>query len=67
MIRPTDVGKRVSVQYFDDDGAKREAVGVLERVERSADRLVYCIRKRDESLARVPAARLRFAKVLPPR
>ena len=29
-IRPSDVGKRVTVQYFMTDGSKQEAVGFLE-------------------------------------
>ena len=32
-IKPTDVGKRVTLQFFDEQGARREVVGMLERTE----------------------------------
>ena len=66
MIKPTDVGKRVSVQYYDDDGARTEAVGTLERVEIVEGEPVLHIRKRDDSLVGVPMRRVRFGKVIAP-
>ena len=63
-IRPTDVGKRVTLQFFDDDGSRKEAVGVLERAEKDGDDVVLLIRRRDDSLTRVPMRRIRFGKVV---
>lgn len=65
-IRPTDVGKRVTLQYFDDDGHRHEAVGTFERLERIADDALLHIRRRDDSLVAVPLSRIRFGKVVRP-
>lgn len=67
MITSADVGKRVSVQFYDDDGAKTEAVGLLERAEKQDDDVMLCIRRRDDSLVRVPLRRLKHGKVIPGR
>jgi hypothetical protein len=64
MIKPTDVGKRISLQYFDEDGGRREAVGVLERAEMDGGSVVLCVRKRDDTLVRIPLSRVRFGKVV---
>lgn len=67
-IRPTDVGKRVSVQFYGSDGQRSEAVGTFERVEMSRDEPTMFVRKRDDSLVEVPVRRIRFGKVVgPPR
>lgn len=65
-IRPTDVGKRVTLQYFDDDGARHEALGVLERVDMVGGEPVLAIRRRDDSVVSVPLQRIRAGKVVPP-
>lgn len=67
MIKPTDVGKRVSLQFYDDDGTRTEAVGVLERAELAGGEPVLFVRRRDDTLVRVPVRRIRFGKVIPPR
>jgi hypothetical protein len=63
-IRPTDVGKRVTVQYFDDDGARRELVGLFERAELHDGQPVLHIRAKDDSLVKVPLARIRAGRVV---
>jgi hypothetical protein len=64
LIRPEDVGKRVTLQYFTDDGRRTEAVGLLERAERVDNDVVLCVRKKDDSLVRVPLRRIRYGKVI---
>ncbi len=63
-ITPADVGKRVSVQYFEQDGSRNEAVGLLERLERTPLGPVLFVRRRDDSLVEVPLRRIRFGKVV---
>jgi hypothetical protein len=64
-IKPTDVGKRVTVQYFDDDGSRHEVVGFLERAEVHEGKAVLHIRCRDDSLVSVPLNRIRAGRVVP--
>ncbi|HVL79994.1 MAG TPA: hypothetical protein VM840_00200 [Actinomycetota bacterium] len=67
-IRPTDVGKRVSIQFFSDDGSRAEAVGTFERAEMEGGDVTMYVRKRDDTLVAVPVRRIRFGKVVgPPR
>lgn len=67
-IRPTDVGQRVTVQFYDDDGGRVEAIGMLERADIEEQRVILSIRRRDDSLVRVPLDRVRHGKVVrPPR
>ncbi|MGH7860087.1 MAG: hypothetical protein ACREQY_22395 [Candidatus Binatia bacterium] len=63
-IKPSDVGKRVTVQFFTDEGERREAVGVLEHVAVVEGEIVFHIRRRDESLVKVPLRRVRLGKVV---
>ncbi|HVE92266.1 MAG TPA: hypothetical protein VNE62_08200 [Actinomycetota bacterium] len=64
---PHDVGKRISIQYFEPDGARSEAVGVLERAERQGESLLLHVRKRDDSVVQVPLHRIRFGRIVPAR
>jgi hypothetical protein len=63
-IRPTDVGKRVTLQYFDASGSRCEAVGVLERAEIADGEAVLHIRKKDDSVVTVPISRIRAGRVV---
>jgi hypothetical protein len=63
-IRPTDVGKRVTMQYFDDDGARCEAVGILERTDMREGEPVLHVRKKDDTLVIVPLGRIRAGHVV---
>jgi hypothetical protein len=65
-IRPTDVGKRVTVQFFDEDGSRREAVGVLERTEVRDGEPVLFVRRKDDTLVTVPMGRIRAGRVVGP-
>lgn len=62
-VRPQHVGRRVSFQYELPNGYVGEAVGVLEAWDGAAN--TYLVRKRDDSLVRVPALGVRFGKVIP--
>lgn len=66
-IKPTDVGKRVTLQYFDDAGARQEVVGMLERAEVRGGEPVLHIRRRDDSLVSVRMGRIRAGRVVPSR
>jgi len=63
-IKPTDVGKRVTVQYFDDEGERHEVVGVLERAEVRDGEPILHIRRRDDSVVDVPFGRIRVGRVV---
>ena len=63
-IRPTDVGKRVTLQYFDDAGTRREVVGRLERAEVRDGEPILWVRRRDDSLVAVPMGRIRAGRVV---
>ena len=62
LVTPTDVGKRVSFQFELPNGFVGEAVGVLEHFDRAAE--TYMVRRKDGSLARVPARGVRHGKVV---
>jgi hypothetical protein len=63
-IKPTDVGKRVTVQFYTDAGERSEAVGMLERASLQDGEVVLHIRRRDDSLLAVPLRRIRAGKVV---
>jgi len=63
LVTLADLGKRVSFQFELPNGFVSEAVGVFERWDEPAQ--TYFVRKRDGSLARVPARGVRFGKVVP--
>ncbi len=66
-IRPTDVGKRVTLQFFDESGARSEVVGMLERAEMLEGEPVLHIRRKDDSVVMVPVGRIRAGRVVTPR
>lgn len=63
-IRPTDVGKRVTLQFFDEQGARTEVVGMLERAEVRDGEPVLFVRRKDDSLVTVPMNRIRAGRVV---
>jgi hypothetical protein len=63
-IRPTDVGKRVTLQFFDDAGARTEVVGILERTELVDGEPVLHVRRKDDTLVTVPIGRIRAGRVV---
>ena len=62
LVTPEDAGKRVTFQYELPNGFVGEAVGVLEYFDQGA--ATYVVRRKDGSLARVPARDVRFGKVV---
>lgn len=58
-----DVGRRVSFQFELPNGFVGEAVGVLEYYDEGA--ATFVVRKKDGTLARVPARGIRYGKVVP--
>jgi hypothetical protein len=62
LVRPEDVGKRVSFQYELPNGYVGEAVGVLEAWDDPAN--TYLVRNRKGEVVRVPALGVRFGKVI---
>jgi hypothetical protein len=65
-IKPTDVGKRVTLQFFDEQGARREVVGILERAELRGGEPVLFVRRKDDTLEIVPMGRIRAGRVVGP-
>jgi hypothetical protein len=63
-IKPTDVGKRITLQYFDDDGTRHEVVGVFERAELREGEPILHVRRRDDSLVAVPIGRIKAGRVV---
>ena len=63
LVRPEDVGKRVSFQYELPNGYVGEAVGVLEAWDEPAN--TYLVRTKAGDMRRVPALGVRFGKVIP--
>lgn len=61
-VRPEDAGKRVSFQFELPNGYLGEAVGTFEYFDHEA--ATYVIRRKDGTLARVPARDVRFGKVV---
>jgi hypothetical protein len=62
LVRPEDVGRRVSFQYELPNGYVGEAVGILEDWDEAAN--TYLVRNRAGELVRVPALGVRFGKVI---
>jgi Domain of unknown function (DUF4234) len=65
LVRPDDVGSRVTFQFELPNGFTTEAVGVFERWDAAAE--TYFVRKRDGTEVRVPARGVRHGKVIPDR
>jgi hypothetical protein len=63
LVKPSDVGRRVSFQYELPNGFVSEVVGTLEFWDDAAN--TFMVRNRDGGLIRVPALGVRFGKVLP--
>jgi len=63
-IRPTDVGKRVTLQFFDEHGGRCEVVGMLERTDVLDGEPVLHIRRKDDTLVTVPMGRIRAGRVV---
>lgn len=63
-IKPTDVGKRVTLQFFDETGARTEVVGMLERTELRGGEPVLHVRRKDDTLVTVPIGRIRAGRVV---
>jgi hypothetical protein len=62
LVSAGDVGKRVSFQFELPNGFVGEAVGTLEYFDDAA--ATYMVRRKDGTLARVPARAVRFGKVV---
>ena len=62
FVHPDDVGRRVSFQFELPNGFLGEAVGTLEDYDAAAQ--TYLVRNRRGELARVPALRVRFGRVI---
>ena len=63
LVRPRDVGSRVSFQYQLPNGYVGEVVGVLEEWDEEAG--TYLVRNKQGEIVRVPARGVRFGKVIP--
>jgi hypothetical protein len=63
LVTPDDLGKRVTFQFELPNGFVSEAVGVLERWDEAAE--TYFVRKKDGTVARVPARGVRHGRVIP--
>jgi hypothetical protein len=62
LVRPQDVGSRVSFQYELPNGFVGEVVGVLEEWDEAAE--TYLVRNRHDEVVRVPSRGVRFGKVV---
>jgi hypothetical protein len=63
-IKPTDVGKRVTLQFFDEQGVRTEVVGMLERTELRDGEPVLFVRRKDDTVVTVPMGRIRAGRVV---
>ncbi len=54
------------MQFFHEDGSREEAVGTFERAENVEGRVVFHVRRRDDTLVKVPLNRIRHGKVVSP-
>jgi hypothetical protein len=63
-IKPTDVGKRVTLQFFDEQGIRTEVVGMLERTELRDGEPILFVRRKDDTLVTVPIGRIRAGRVV---
>ncbi len=57
----------MTLQYFDEDGARNEVVGMLEKAEMIEGQPVLYVRKKDDTLVIVPVGRIRAGRVVTPR
>jgi hypothetical protein len=64
LVTPQDLGKRVTFQFELPNGYVGEAVGVLELYDHDA--ATFVVRRKDGTIARVPARDVRFGKVVEP-
>ena len=64
LVTPEDAGKRVSFQFEAPNGYLGEVVGLFEFYDREA--ATYLVRRKDGTVARVPARDVRFGKVIEP-
>jgi len=64
LVTPQDLGKRVTFQFELPNGYVGEAVGMLEHYDHDA--ATYVVRRKDGTIARVPARDVRFGKVIEP-
>ena len=62
LVTPDDTGKRVTFQYELPNGFVGEAVGRLEYYDEGA--ATFVVRRKDGTIARVPARDVRFGKVV---
>jgi hypothetical protein len=54
----------VTIQYFNTDGSKQEAVGLLEHAAIVDGEVVFHIRRKDDSLVKVPIRFVHVGKVV---
>ena len=62
LVTPEDAGKRVSFQFESPNGYLGEVVGLFEFYDHEA--ATYLVRRKDGTVARVPARDVRFGKVI---
>lgn len=62
LVSTDDTGKRVSFQFELPNGFVDEVVGIFEYYDTPAE--TYMVRRKDGTLARVPARGVRFGKVV---
>ena len=62
LVRPEDIGRRVTFQYELPNGYVSEAVGILEQWDEAAT--TYMVRQRNGELKRVPARGVIHGKVI---
>lgn len=62
LVKPSDVGRRVSFQFELPNGYVGEAVGTLEAFDEGAE--TYLVHDRRGELLRVPRRGVRFGKVV---
>lgn len=65
-IKPSDVGKRITVRFYDDQGHRQEAVGFFEHAAVMEGEVIFHIRRSDDSLVKVPLRRIDAGKVVRP-
>jgi hypothetical protein len=62
LVTPGDIGKRVTFQFELPNGYLGEAVGTLEAWDPAAE--TFVVRKKDGTIARVPARGVHHGKVV---
>lgn len=61
------MGKRITIQYFDDDGNRHEVVGMFERTDVRDGEPILHVRCRDDSVVSVRFGRIKAGRVVPQR